>query len=215
MNYPDLKGAIETREGLAWPKRDVVSWDYLHEHADSPDKVMKHVENFGTIVQAGGHCGFYVRKYAERFHTVLTFEPEPVNFLCLTINCATKNVCAFRACLGAAPDMVSLMLKEDDSGSTFVDLRGEGLVPMVTVDSFSPRRCDLLALDLEGFELFALRGAERTIAQFRPVIVVEMYPPWMARFGVRDQDVYAFLHTYGYSMVEEDGSDRIFKVVKK
>jgi len=52
-------------------------------------------------------------------------------------------------------------------------------VPVTTVDAFCAAnniRPDVLLIDIEGFEIEALRGASQTILQHRPIIVVEMHP---------------------------------------
>lgn len=52
-------------------------------------------------------------------------------------------------------------------------------VPVTTIDDFcSSRRLrpDVLLIDIEGFEIQALRGARATIQSHRPLIVVEMHP---------------------------------------
>ncbi|AXQ69799.1 methyltransferase [Caulobacter phage CcrSC] len=46
-------------------------------------------------------------------------------------------------------------------------------MPCHTLDSFGLEDVDYLKIDVEGFELRVLRGAEATIERFRPVIVIE------------------------------------------
>jgi len=54
----------------------------------------------------------------------------------------------------------------------------EERVPVTTVDAFCTANTppDVLLLDIEGFEIEALRGAQSTILVHRPLIVVEMHP---------------------------------------
>ena len=52
-------------------------------------------------------------------------------------------------------------------------------VPVTTIDAFcleSKEQPDVILLDIEGFEIEALRGATATISSHRPLIVVEMHP---------------------------------------
>ena len=52
-------------------------------------------------------------------------------------------------------------------------------VPVTTIDIFRAEGHappDVLLLDIEGFEIEALRGAQATILAHRPIIVVEMHP---------------------------------------
>jgi len=58
-----------------------------------------------------------------------------------------------------------------------------GGVSVATLDSYAFEACGLIKLDIEGGELLALRGAEKTIKQSRPVIVVEYKLRNAARYG--------------------------------
>jgi FkbM family methyltransferase len=46
--------------------------------------------------------------------------------------------------------------------------------PMITLDSLTLARCDLIKIDVEGMELSVLDGAAHTIEQHRPIIHVEI-----------------------------------------
>lgn len=49
----------------------------------------------------------------------------------------------------------------------------KGGLPTLCIDDLSLRECDLIYLDIEGYEFRALRGALATIERCHPVIVVE------------------------------------------
>ena len=44
---------------------------------------------------------------------------------------------------------------------------------MTTIDSLDLSECNLIWLDIEGYEVNALKGGERTIDLFHPVIIIE------------------------------------------
>lgn len=209
-NY--LTSLISERGDWYWPTHDVQCWNYMQDHSDLPDVLSAHVKERGVIVQAGGNAGFYVRKYAELFEVVYTFEPLPVNFLCLAINCDTSNVIKFQACVGDKPGLVSLgnYWANDDIGSTHVN--GRGIFPIIRIDDLKLERCDALQLDTEGFEYFGLLGAKETIEKFKPVICVEWYQPWAQRYGVTLEMIEEFLFKFGYQLVTDHSSDRIYVV---
>ena len=79
-----MEHLIETREGWWWPKHDVACWRYLSRRQDVPKNVSAYSEQKRVVVQAGGNAGMYVRMYEDIFDTVYTFEPDPLNFYCLT-----------------------------------------------------------------------------------------------------------------------------------
>lgn len=73
----------------------------------------------------------------------------------------------------------------------------------LSVDTFLRDRADLAAdfwkVDVEGAELFVLRGAsEHFAAGHRPLIVAEVYAPWERRFGYGPWDFLAQLAALGY-----------------
>ena len=116
---PGLEDLVELRESsypelgkLWWPRYDQACWSYMHEFRVTPEfflEVMSHVDSTGVMVQAGGNCGQYVRQFAQWFGTAYTFEPNPLNFMCLTLNCG-NNVIKTQACIGNDKKFVNLNL---------------------------------------------------------------------------------------------------------
>jgi FkbM family methyltransferase len=201
--YPELKN-------LWWPQYDWSMWNYMHKHRITPeffDELMTHVKSPGIMVQAGGNSGQYVRQFSQRFGTVYTFEPDPLNFLCLTLNCG-NNVIKTQACLGNDKKFVSVDRKSD-AGAIHVD--GLGNIPTVIIDDMNLPACDLIQLDIEGYEYFALLGAQRTIERYHPVIMVEWYEPWAQRYGTNEKMRDDFFNDLGYSQILSHKADIIYK----
>ncbi len=59
-------------------------------------------------------------------------------------------------------------------------------------------RCDFLHLDAEGCEPQILLGAEKLIARFKPIMMVELGDVHLSRWNMTTQDVMAIFHRYGY-----------------
>lgn len=201
-------------EEWLWPAEDGVGgvhccWDYMISHENVPELISKHVKNRLVVVQAGGNAGFYVKQYAKLFQTVYTFEPEPVNFYCLTNNVTEYNVLKFQGCLGEHHKTVGLDRTLSDTGSTHVS--GKGVLPTFLIDDLNLPRLNLIHLDIEGYELFALRGAVNTIKQFYPVIALECHDKWAARYNTSVGDIFNFLEWMGYQEVGKAMGDKIFK----
>ncbi len=159
-----------------------------------------------VAIQAGGHIGTYPTLLAAHFAHVYTFEPEAENFSCLTRNCTQPNVFAARGCLGEKRRTVGLSISLKSTGKHQV--RGAGAVPTYRIDDLGVTACDLLALDLEGYELAALAGATETIRRFEPVIVAEENGRQL-RFGVREGELARFLAPQGYRVVQRVGEDLV------
>ena len=201
--YPELKN-------LWWPQYDQGMWGYMHKHRITPeffDELMTHVTGTDVVVQAGGNCGQYVRQFSQRFDTVYTFEPDPVNFLCLTLNCG-NNVIKTQACVGNERKLVNIS-KGNDSGAIHVE--GAGNIPTVIIDDMDLPACDLIQLDIEGYEYFALLGAQRTIEKYHPLLMLEWCEPWAKRYGVSFEQFKKLLGDLGYCQIITNMTDRIYK----
>jgi len=74
-------------------------------------------------------------------------------------------------------------------------------VPQIKIDSLGLSRLDFLKLDVEGMELDALEGANETVHQFRPVILVE----WIKSDRAALEN---FLHRHDYDFAEHGANLR-------
>ena len=171
-----MEHLVELRDGWWWPKHDVACWRYLSRRQDVPANVSAYTEQQRVVVQAGGNAGMYVKKYEDIFDTVYTFEPDPINFYCLTKNTSNRTI-KFQGCLGNETNFVNLSYdethhKKPNSGGYRV--KGIGNIPTLILDNFNLPIVDLIHLDIEGFEKFALLGAIETIKRCKPVIALEL-----------------------------------------
>lgn len=186
---------IETDSG-AWdgPKDD---WQMSHKF-----KITTFVQQFRTVIQAGGNQGMYPRLLANMFDTVVTFEPDKLNYRTLIENVAgLHNVEFYCAALGSHESKGSMhRLSMSNVGMHRVIEDGNGDVSIYDVDSLDITNVDLIMFDMEGFELNALQGAVRTINEYKPTIFSEMAP----------QLVVDFLATLGYKKVDSSAMDDIF-----
>lgn len=160
-----------------WPSRDTNCWPYLQARKDVPKNVSSFVKNKNVVIQAGGNCGFYTKQYAEIFKTVYTFEPDEINFNCLCLNLLNNlNVYKIQSCLGSTNQTVELEMHELDCGGHNIGKYGPhvGQIPMFRIDDLNLKTLDLIQLDIEGYEIEALKGGIETIKRFRPVICVEI-----------------------------------------
>lgn len=191
-------------EALKWSRRDLPNLAAVTERVP-----MRRV-----AVQAGGCLGVYPKFLASCFDVVYTFEPSAHSFLALCRNAPEPNVIKFQAALGDSHAGVRMAQVRRDKpraipheGITHV--AGPGAVPTLRVDDFEWPACDLLQLDLEGWEVFALRGAQATIKRCRPVLCVEVNRN--GKFaGFTKDDLRAEIVGMGYTFVERLQSDEVY-----
>jgi hypothetical protein len=100
-----------------------------------------------------------------------------------------------------APDDASTGGTQVIPGGSAVDAsRAFEIAPVRRLDDYGLTDVDLLKLDCEGYEVFALRGGLDTIARCLPVIVCEQKKETggMQAHGVTLDDVTALLFPLGY-----------------
>jgi FkbM family methyltransferase len=179
MSYQDLVYCRnEDSNGLSdwlWIKGETGVWEGPTENWPEHIKLwLSHVRNRRVVVQAGGACGMYPRLFSSIFERVYTFEPDPLSFHCLVNNCQTDNVIKLNAALGEENRLIQLdRSNKTNVGMHKIDQGATGFIPMLTIDNLNLDACDLIQLDIEGYEYGALAGAFMTISQFKPVISCE------------------------------------------
>lgn len=132
------------------------------------------VKTKGVVVQAGGYCGVFPRLLSETFDRVYTFEPDPLNFFCLTLNCQTDNVVKAQAALYSSHSLINVRrTNAHNKGMNVIEHSAGSFIPSYRIDDLQLDRCDLIALDVEGCEHAILEGAIDTIYQHKPVVTVE------------------------------------------
>jgi FkbM family methyltransferase len=201
----NLKG-FRTERGLVWPATDTECAEVVFDTAVDLELALPHVKDRSICVQAGGNCGVWPRWLADRFAIVFTFEPDHLNFTALAANTHDKpNVIRMQAALGHTPRLIGLAREAGNCGAHFVS--GAGIVPTVRIDDLALPSCGLVCLDIEGAEIDALKGATKTIAAHRPVIVIED-KGLSERFGHRKGDAERWLAgAFGYEVIARPHRD--------
>ncbi len=170
-----------------WPKKDI-KLQQVNDWVNDLDAVLlamsKADRHCGVAIQAGGACGVWPAELAKHFDMVFTFEPDLLNYWCLCANVSHLPTKIFPAnmALGERKGEVVTMIhhtEQNNVGAYYTQDAGAdqvkaGLaVPRITIDSMEMASCDLICLDIEGREVEALRGAQQTIDQYQPYIMIE------------------------------------------
>lgn len=178
--------------------RWVVESGRLDHDLTVQDYILPMLQPHFTAVDAGADIGSHTIRYAQAVAQVLAFEPNPAEFECLKHNLRDYgNATLYRLGLSDKTEEVSLRTQEN-AGAGYLDRTERGSVVCVPLDSFNLPRLDFFKLDVEGYELFALQGATKTISTHLPVILVEMNAGTLARNGVRYSQIFQFLSNMGY-----------------
>lgn len=179
------------------------------------EAALQHVREWGACIDVGAHVGLWAMHLAKRFGFVHAFEPVALHRKCFTLNVPEGKYRMYPVACGEHAGKVTITTTPGSSGDSRVDqAKLNGDVDMVRLDDTLPPAPDggygLIKLDCEGFELFALRGAEQTLAQHRPVVVVEQKHKFAERYGVNRIGAVMWLQEdMGYRQAQEIGGDFI------
>jgi FkbM family methyltransferase len=183
---------------------------------DHLEVALAYCTQFRTAVDGGAHIGTWTVALAQRFRWVYAFEPATDTYKCLLTNTEPyKNVVRSRAALGAKKGGCTVVedpTRVGNTGSRMIELNDDPLVgtPVVTIDQFKDiAELDFLKLDLEGFEVEALRGAAETIRRCQPVIMAECKSFSPPRYG-GPEAIRQALADLGYQEVGGVRNDRVF-----
>ena len=203
---------------LTWRADDVggfggESFGPVRDLWDSADSILSHCSGRGIAIQAGGNCGLYARWYSNHFDRVFTFEPTALNFLALACNsiaAPNQNIFCFNAGLGDVEGYADCHEHtEDNCGADRYTPTTEPQVhtriqsmPLVKLDNVAMNwgKVDIIHLDIEGMEEFAIRGAAKLIARDHPVVILEQ----------PNNNVSRMMSESGYAKVDQIHSDQIF-----
>ena len=167
------------------------------------------INQFRTVIQAGGNIGVFPATMAQQFERVITVEPDTVNYQALSLNVAEyKNINHQQAAFGDKEGMASVdQIQPDNIGAHQIKPGND--VKVLTIDSFNVDDCDFIQLDIEGSEHQALLGAEQTIKKTYPVITLEL-KGLGSRYGFSNEDTIDLLAGWGYKIVGRINRDVIF-----
>jgi FkbM family methyltransferase len=197
-----------TQTALRFNRRDLETLDRV---------VTGYVPGRTACIQAGGNLGIFPKRLSQWFQTVYTFEPDPECFTALCHNAPEPNIIKIQAALGDEASMVALSRTRPPHKPTGPQheglgwVCGPGVLPMVRLDDALSALmvCDLLYLDLEGYELPALRGARGLVRRCRPVIVLEVTAN-QERCGFSQTELVDDVLAQGYRCEWQDKTDRVF-----
>lgn len=147
-------------------------------------------------VDCGANVGVHTVSWAREIYPegqVLAIEAQERVFYALAGNLLINNVHNARAIWAAVGDQVGELSftapdylksgsfgsfslqqgKSFDVGEAFAQAKTRSTVKLVRIDDLGLPRADFIKIDVEGMEIQALRGAQATIATWKPIMLVE------------------------------------------
>lgn len=187
--FPEFNFLTEARHGrMLYNKNDVYigkSFELYGEFSYGETHLFEEVLKPGmTVIEVGANIGSHTVSIAQkvgRNGRVHAFEPQRIVFQTLCANIALNqatNVMTYYAAAGAEAGELFVPELDPNASNNFGGL-GLGAfdsgqkVSVMTLDSLELPGCHFIKADVEGMEESVLRGADKTLKKFRPVLYVE------------------------------------------
>ncbi|MEM7647144.1 MAG: FkbM family methyltransferase [Pseudomonadota bacterium] len=182
-----------------------------------------------TMLDAGANLGYFSLVGAQIVGAqgqVHSFEPIPANFKRLKnhikLNHLESVVHANNVGLWDQNEVLDFGISEETANNfgTFSVGSKDNLVnqlqcQVIKIDDYVSEKkvskVDFLKMDVEGAELKALIGAQRTLERDRPTLLIEICKYTCDRFGYDQEEIWQLLKPLGYKMVLISNSQKASK----
>ena len=172
-----------------------------------------------VVVDIGAQFGYFSLIAARRGATVHAFEPEPSNLALLRRNVDHNGfgdrIRAVPKAVGARAETLDLHVYEGSDSHGIhrhpeAAVREKIRIECVTLDAYiEGRPVDVIKMDIEGHEPYALSGMERTIAASPNLILfVEFAPELLRRAGTEPGAFLDRLSALGFAVELIDEEER-------
>ena len=135
-----------------------------------------------TAIDIGSNIGNHAIEFAKYFKKVICYEPNPRAYDLLATNTKhLKNVEVFNWGIGSKEEFLQLQENINNIGGSSakyqIDAKNIVNIEIKPLDNFldSFKKVMLLKIDVEGMEIDVLRGAEKIITKFYPLICFEQH----------------------------------------
>ncbi len=145
------------------------------------DEALKYTPNRNCALDIGSHVGIFTLYMEADFNNVIAFEPFKENYAALKHNVEMyavhkDNIVLVNYALSNKPKNLNIAnVCKGNSGATEVVSDNSGQVVTAYPLDMLNLKPDLIKLDIQGHELFALQGGFQTIKQYKPTLIVEMW----------------------------------------
>lgn len=181
------------------------------------------------VLDIGAQFGYFsliAAKQSGQEGRVYAFEPAPANFRLLDrniqMNGYTDIIHAVQKGVGNRQTTETLFLYESsDSHGMFrqpsASVKETISIECITIDEFlGGQPVDVIKIDIEGNEPYALEGMKQTISKNDNIIMfVEFAPAFLRRAGVKPEDYLAQIRGLGFDVQLIDEHSRCLKPVPR
>lgn len=217
VEVPNFAGTLKMRVDKNSYMGGSIYWTGYH-HINEFLFLRKTLKNDMVFVDAGANQGEFTLFAASKLSSgkVIAFEPVSSNYTSLTTNIRLNGLSNIEACHFGLLDKESKLPIYTSLDEELHAGRHEGLSTLFASDSRSTleeeidlkvfddlffdqlERFDFLKIDVEGAELFALKGMRKSLEKFHPVVLIEMNNETFTDAGYSMEEMVRFFVDLGY-----------------
>jgi FkbM family methyltransferase len=225
-NYPALRnlffrfrwlfrGAPVSIDGISFRLDESLRRLKVNTEPELREAFRKSLQKGDTVIDIGANLGLhslYIAQIVGPEGRIYAFEPIPSNIRLLQrnirLNAFENQVTVVDAALSNSDDqyiemsapsdgvaVAAAINKNGKSGEQVIKVRNLHLDDYVMEKKLHPR---LIKIDVEGAEHEVLKGAEKTLLQHRPILVVEVHTFALPEFGSSPEAMCNYLTSLGY-----------------
>jgi len=176
-------------------------------------KMMSMMEGKSVIFDVGTNIGYYSISAAKLYpeSKIYAFEAAPITFSELEANIFLNKLCNItpvQVALSHSEGKETIFYNPLESGAASLrNIRDTAdaiqiTTVTMTMDKFAEKNNaypDFIKCDVEGAELYVLKGAANVLGKARPIVFIEILRKWCAKFGHTANDVVDFLKNFDYT----------------
>ena len=176
------------------------------------DNLLAMVPKNSTIIDVGANVGFLTLKFSRWVSNngrVIAIEPEPLNIKTLTQILKDKRIVNVDVINGAAAEKEgTLFLNIHPLNPADHRISENGFpIKAFTIDGLLEASgrlpVSLIKIDVQGAELRVLEGAKKTIAKYRPIILIEIHDEALISAGYSAQSLIDILTSNSYELWDD------------
>ena len=210
------------------PDSDIHYIEYLknfdHYQESQRNSAISDFEDWGFAIDIGANIGLWSMDLSKYFNKLVCFEPNPLCQEYLIKNINMKNSKVYNYALGESEESKKLILHPNNSGAssfvnrTKIDIKDDGTkiygefpkeapraeVTVKKLDTFNFNKINFIKIDVQGFELNVLKGANKTLKKNNPVLCIE-------EDDSKNSLVIPYLEELNFELIDVINKEHIFK----